>query len=71
MIEEKFHKIIIDPNTDPKLLETFVPFSKDSGGEINSLFYYRTDNWEGDIVIDCNPFLPFFWRMHSLIILYF
>ena len=36
---------------NPKLLEPFVPFSKDSDGGINSLFYCGTNCGEGDIVI--------------------
>ena len=51
-----------EPLTDPKLLEPFVPFSKDSEGGINSLFYCGTDNGEGDIVIDCG-FTKFFIDM--------
>ena len=48
--------------TDPKLLDPFVPFSRDSDGGINSLFYCGTDNGEGDIVIDCG-FTKFFIDM--------
>ena len=50
------------PLTDPKLLEPFVPFSKDSDGGINSLFYCGTNCGEGDIVIDCG-FTKFFLDM--------
>ena len=51
-----------EPITDYKLLEPFVPFSKDSDGGINSLFYCGTDDGEGDIVIDCG-FTKFFIDM--------
>ena len=37
--------------TDTKILQPFVPFSKDSDGGLNSVFYSSIDN-KGDIVID-------------------
>ena len=51
---------VIDGNTEP-----FIPFSKDSQGGINSLFYNGTDNkgsGEGDIFIDCG-YTKFFLNM--------
>ena len=47
--------------TDPVELEPFVPFSKDSDGGFNSLFYSSNDN-KGDIVIDCS-YTKFFLEM--------
>ena len=51
-----------EPLTDPISLDPFVPFSKDSDGGINSLFYCGTNCGEGDIVIDCG-FTKFFLDM--------
>jgi hypothetical protein len=51
---------VIDGNTEP-----FIPFSKDSQGGINSMFYNGTDNkgsGEGDIFIDCG-YTKFFLNM--------
>lgn len=50
------------PLTDPEKLKPFIPFSKDSEGGINSLFYCGTENGEGDIIIDCG-FTKFFRDM--------
>ena len=47
--------------TDPKLLEPFVPFSKDSDGGFNSVFYSSNDD-KGDIVVDCS-YTKFFLEM--------
>ena len=47
--------------TDPNRLWPFVPFSKDSEGGYNSLFYSSNDN-HGDIVIDCS-YTKFFLEM--------
>ena len=47
--------------TDPKKLWPFVPFSKDSEGGFNSLFYSSNDE-KGDIVIDCS-YTKFFLEM--------
>ena len=47
--------------TDPKKLLPFVPFSKDSEGGFNSLFYSSNDD-KGDIVIDCS-YTKFFLEM--------
>ena len=47
--------------TDPKKLLPFVPFSKDSDGGFNSLFYSSNDD-KGDIVIDCS-YTKFFLEM--------
>ena len=49
--------------TDPKQLVPFVPFSKDSEGGFNSLFYSSNDN-KGDIVIDCS-YTKFFLEMET------
>ena len=47
-------------------IEPFIPFSRDSEGGINSLFYNGSDNGdgegEGDIVIDCG-YTKFFLKM--------
>ena len=51
-----------EPLTDAISLDPFVPFSKDSDGGINSLFYCGTNCGEGDIVIDCG-FTKFFLDM--------
>ena len=47
--------------TDPKKLEPFVPFSKDSDGGFNSVFYSSNDD-KGDIVVDCS-YTKFFLEM--------
>ena len=47
--------------TDPKLLLPFVPFSKDSDGGFNSVFYSSNDD-KGDIVVDCS-YTKFFLEM--------
>jgi hypothetical protein len=47
--------------TDPKLLAPFVPFSKDSDGGFNSVFYSSNDD-KGDIVVDCS-YTKFFLEM--------
>ena len=47
--------------TDPNLLKPFVPFSKDSDGGFNSVFYSSNDN-KGDIVVDCS-YTKFFLEM--------
>ena len=47
--------------TDPEKLKPFIPFSKDSDGGFNSLFYSSNDD-KGDIVIDCS-FSKFFLEM--------
>ena len=47
--------------TDPKLLEPFIPFSKDSDGGFNSVFYCSNDD-KGDIVVDCS-YTKFFLEM--------
>ena len=47
--------------TDPKLLLPFVPFSKDSDGGFNSVFYSSNDE-KGDIVVDCS-YTKFFLEM--------
>ena len=47
--------------TDPKLLSPFVPFSKDSDGGFNSVFYSSNDD-KGDIVVDCS-YTKFFLEM--------
>ena len=47
--------------TDPKKLEPFIPFSKDSDGGFNSAFYV-SDNERGDICIDCS-YTKFFLEM--------
>ena len=49
--------------TDPKALEPWVPFSKESGGGFNALFYGSNDE-KGDIVIDCS-YTKFFLEMES------
>ena len=49
--------------TDSKQLWPFVPFSKDSDGGFNSLFYSSNDN-KGDIVIDCS-YTKFFLEMET------
>ena len=49
--------------TDPKALEPWVPFSKDSDGGFNALFYGSNDE-KGDIVIDCS-YTKFFLEMES------
>ena len=49
--------MIIDPN----LWKLFIPFSKDSDGGFNSVFYSSNDN-EGDIVVDCS-YTKFFLEM--------
>ena len=57
--EDKELKMI----TDPKALEPWVPFSKDSSGGFNALFYGSNDE-KGDIVIDCS-YTKFFLEMES------
>jgi hypothetical protein len=47
--------------TDPKILQPFVPFSKDSDGGYNSVFYLSNGD-EGDIVVDCS-YTKFFLEM--------
>ena len=47
--------------TDPKELAPFVPFSKDSDGGYNSVFYSSNDD-KGDIVVDCS-YTKFFLEM--------
>jgi hypothetical protein len=47
--------------TDPNLLKPFVPFSKDSDGGFNSVFYSSNDE-KGDIVVDCS-YTKFFLEM--------
>ena len=47
--------------TDPKLLWPFIPFSKDSDGGFNSVFYSSNDD-KGDIVVDCS-YTKFFLEM--------
>ena len=47
--------------TDPEKLQPFVPFSKDSDGGFNSVFYSSNDD-KGDIVIDCS-YTKFFLEM--------
>jgi len=47
--------------TEPKLLFPFVPFSKDSDGGFNSVFYSSNDD-KGDIVVDCS-YTKFFLEM--------
>ena len=47
--------------TDPALLKPFVPFSKDSDGGFNSVFYSSNDD-KGDIVVDCS-YTKFFLEM--------
>jgi hypothetical protein len=47
--------------TDPNLLKPFVPFSKDSDGGFNSIFYSSNDD-KGDIVVDCS-YTKFFLEM--------
>ena len=47
--------------TDPKKLDPFIPFSKDSDGGFNSVFYSSNDN-KGDIVVDCS-YTKFFLEM--------
>lgn len=47
--------------TDPKLLISFVPFSKDSDGGFNLALFYSNDD-KGDIIIDCS-FSKFFLEM--------
>ena len=47
--------------TDPKILLPFVPFSKDSDGGYNSVFYSSNGD-EGDIVVDCS-YTKFFLEM--------
>ena len=49
--------------TDPKALEPWVPFSKESDGGFNALFYGSNDE-KGDIVIDCS-YTKFFLEMES------
>ena len=46
---------------DPKKLEPFIPFSKDSDGGFNSAFY-ASDDEKGDICIDCS-YTKFFLEM--------
>ena len=47
--------------TDTKILQPFVPFSKDSDGGFNLVFYSSIDN-KGDIVIDLS-YTKFFFEM--------
>ena len=47
--------------TDPNDLAPFVPFSKDSDGGFNSVFYSSNDD-KGDIVVDCS-YTKFFLEM--------
>ena len=47
--------------TEPKLFEPFVPFSKDSDGGFNSVFYLSNGD-EGDIVVYCS-YTKFFLEM--------
>lgn len=47
--------------TEPKLFEPFVPFSKDSDGGFNSVFYLSNGD-EGDIVVYCS-YTNFFLEM--------
>ena len=49
--------------TDPKALEPWVPFSKETDGGFNALFYGSNDE-KGDIVIDCS-YTKFFLEMES------
>jgi len=49
--------------TDPKLLEPFVPFSKDSDGGFNSALFCSNDD-KGDIIIDCS-YSKFFLEMKT------
>ena len=51
------------PINDPEKLKPFVPFSRDSDGGYNSLFYGSNDK-HGDIVIDCS-YTKFFLEMNS------
>ena len=50
-----------NPIDDPKLLLPFVPFSRDSDGGINSIFYAGEDGY-GDLVFD-NSYTKFFLEM--------
>ena len=45
-------------------IEPFIPFARDSEGDINSLFYCGLEDGEGDIVIDCG-YTKFFLNMKS------
>ena len=45
-------------------IEPFIPFSRDSEGGINSLFYNSSDHGEGDIFIDCG-YTKFFLDMQK------
>ena len=47
--------------TDPEKLKPFIPFSKDSDGGFNSLFYSSNDD-KGNIFIDCS-YTKFFLEM--------
>lgn len=47
--------------TDPKLLQPFVPFSKNLDGGFNSVFYSSNDD-KGDIVVECS-YTKFFLEM--------
>ena len=47
--------------TGSQLLKPFVPFSKDSNGGFNSVFYSSNDD-KGDIVVDCS-YTKFFLEM--------
>ena len=51
------------PINNPELLKPFVPFSRDSDGGYNSLFY-GSNNEKGDIIIDCS-YTKFFLEMTS------
>ena len=51
------------PINNPEKLKPFVPFSRDSDGGYNSLFYGSNDK-HGDIVIDCS-YTKFFLEMNS------
>lgn len=46
---------------DPEKLKPFIPFSKDSDGGFNSLFYSSNDD-KGDIIIECS-YNKFFLEM--------
>jgi len=47
--------------TNPERLKPFIPFSKDSDGGFNSIFYCSNGK-EGDIIIDCS-YTKFFLEM--------
>ena len=47
--------------TGSQLLKPFVPFSKDSNGGFNSVFYSSGDD-KGDIVVDCS-YTKFFFEI--------